>query len=386
MASKTFRLWRDQQGGVLITTGLSILFLVGVAGAAVDLGRQQLLRARTQQASDAAALAAGGLVNNGVNVNGQQVALRYFNLNFSPAYMGMQRPTPSVQVGTGTIAVQASHSMRTAFTNNIGVGNMNATGRTVVAIEGSKSAAQKYDVILVMDASGSMETTDVGNSAILPGDTGAPCGSYVPSSYNAVYGPPCPNALPSRMNALRYAANTLTTALLNPNDTGSRVAAVTWSDSALNTQSLSGSYSTVRTFLGKMFSYQGTNSTAGLAAAEQIAGSFSSDSVHALVLLTDGQNGSWANGVIGGSVIPASVINPQSLTICSRFKSQQTVVYTIALGTPVINDSVARNFLRDCASDNPTGGKFFYTAPNGQTLNQVFETIVTEIKKLRISE
>lgn len=371
-------LLRDQRGGVLITTGLAIVFLIGIAGAALDLGQQQLVRARTQQSSDAAALAAGGLADKG---DPQQIALRYFNLNFSSNYMGTQRPTPTISVGNQTLSVMANNTVSSHFSAGIGVERMNAGGRTVVSVDSTSSTGQNYDVILVMDNSGSMDTNDVGGTN-LSNPIGTTCKTYNPASY----GQACTHPGASRLNALRGAANTLVSDLLGNGQTNNRVAAVTWSDSTLDTVNLTSDYNTVNTFLGKMFAYAGTNSTAGLQSAQGIAGSFRSDSVHAVVLLTDGQNGAWQNGVIGNSVIPASTINPQSQSICSSFKSSGTVVYTIALGTPVITDSVARNFLQDCASPKPSGGKYYYTAPDGKTLTEVFQNITTEIRKLRISD
>ena len=163
MARKQFAFWRDQRGGVLITTGLAIVLLVAVAGASIDLGTQQLLRARTQQSSDAAALAAASLSASGADA--QQVALRYFNLNFSSDYLGAQRPTPSISVGGGSIAVSATTPVTTQFTGLVGVGSVNAGGRSVVETASSATSNNlDYDVVAVIDESGS-------TGGIAPGGT-----------------------------------------------------------------------------------------------------------------------------------------------------------------------------------------------------------------------
>ena len=334
------RLIRDQRGGVLITTGLGILLLLGVSGAAIDLGNQQLLRARTQQSSDAAALAAANLSATGANP--QQVALRYFNLNFSPSYLGVQRPSPAISVGSNSLAVSATSKQSTSLTGFIGVGSVNAGGRTVVAMEGSNSTtAQTYDVILVMDNSGSMGLSDAGGGQ-------------------------------TRMHALRQAALTMTSDLLNGQN-ASRMAGVAWSNKVEDKQNLTSNKGTMTSFLNRMRPTGLTDSTVGMKEAESIANGFSSSSVHAVVLLTDGQNNSLSS-------------NDSTKAVCSRFKSKKTLVYTIAFGQGVVNNSTVSGFLSSCASDNPAGGKFFYIAPDAKTLSEIFATITESIMSIRISE
>ena len=341
------RLIRDQRGGVLITTGLGILLLLGVSGAAIDLGNQQLLRARTQQSSDAAALAGAALSAKGGNP--QQVALRYFNLNFSPTYLGVQRPSPAISVGSNSLSVSATSQQPTSLTGFVGVSSVNAGGRTVVAMEGSNSTtAQTYDVILVMDNSGSMISADAGT----------------------------PQKPASRIDALREAALTMTSALLNGQN-ASRMAGVAWSDRVEGRQDLTSNQGTMTSFLNRMKPAGLTDSTVGMKEAEKFARGFNPSSVHAVVLLTDGQNNSSAS-------------NTSTNAICSKFKSSKTLVYTIAFGQVVVGTSPiakeVQGYLSNCASDNPAGGKFFYIAPDARTLSEIFATITTSIMSLRISE
>lgn len=149
---------KDQRGNVLMLTGLAILILFASAGAGVDFGRQQLVRMKLQNASDAAAVAAASLPDSSSTEQRRQVALRYFNLNFPSTYLGIARPTPNIQIGN-QITVDASTGFSANFVSNVGVERLEAQGRTVV--DRSVPTPSIYDVVLVMDNSGSMgyETT-----------------------------------------------------------------------------------------------------------------------------------------------------------------------------------------------------------------------------------
>jgi len=369
---------RQQQGSVLIITGLSFLVLLAVGGAAIDLGRQQLVRAKLQQASDAAAVAAATLSDDATNGERSAAASRYFALNFPDGYLGVSRPVPAVSVSASSISVIANAPLNTRFIGFVGVDQITSSGITRINRD-TVTTSSKYDLVFVMDASGSMEARDVGNVGILNPDAGAPCIPYNPVNFNPAGA--CPTNGNTRMNAMRSAAVTVTTNLLQPNTSDSRIGAVTWSDAVVRQQPLSGDFQTVRTFLGRMVSYAGTNSTSGLQAARTMSAGFRDDAVKSVVLLTDGVNGAWNNGVIGQyPIITEATINPQSLAICTQLKQAGVVVYTIAFGTDVISNAAARNFLRSCA----TSPANYFSAPNAAQLNTAFAAILTSIQNMRI--
>lgn len=403
---------KDAGGNVLMITGLAFLVLIIAAGMGIDFGRQQLLRVRMQQSSDAAALAAGAAP---AGIDKQQTANRYFNLNFTPSYLGFDRPAPSVNVGTN-VTVETSGKLATAMMGYNGVKDMNASGRSVVGAD-TVNANQSYDVILVMDNSASMDTTDVGSSDTLNADSGAPCRNwlfFVPG--NQV----CAVNGTTRMNALRYSAVHLTQQLLNPNRAHSRVGAITWStvNEELQTTPLTEDYNTIRSFLGQMISFESTNSTTGMGAAQTMANNFRPDSVRAIVLLTDGFNTMAStfqsqiqdnaqpchsdaskvcpkdqygcDGAAGAADI-CTRTNIQTLPICTNFKDHGVLVYTIAFGKAAVSDpnaAVVRDFLANCASGTPGSNEnqYFFIAPDADTLDNAFKAIITSIGKIRIKE
>ncbi len=146
----------DQRGNVLMITGLMLLILFAVAGAGADFGRQQLVRMKLQNASDAAAVAAASMPESTTTEQRRAVALRYYNLNYPTTYLGVARPTANIQIGD-QIIVDANTSFSTNFIGGVGVERLESQGRTVV--NRTTQAASIYDVILVMDNSNSMSRT-----------------------------------------------------------------------------------------------------------------------------------------------------------------------------------------------------------------------------------
>jgi hypothetical protein len=325
-------LLRDRRGSVLILIGLGLVMLIGLAGAGIDLGRQQIVSNKLQSACDAAAIAAGSATA------GQEIdtAQRYFNLNFPDGYLGVARPTPTITPGANGISVAASASVPTLFMRLLGVTTTTAVGSTGTA--GATSNWQKFDVILVMDNSGSMATDDAGGGQ-------------------------------TRLAALKVAAKTMASSLLDPNVAGSRVAGITWNHELIDIIGFQDTNGPVQSFLDGMWAGGGTNSTVGMENAENISDGFNADAVKALVLLTDGVNND-------------AYLNVSTIAICSYLKSQAVVVYTIALGPVATNYPEVALFLSDCATDP---GKFF-NAPDADSLKNVFDAILTSVKKLRITD
>jgi Flp pilus assembly protein TadG len=330
---------RERYGSVLILVGLGILVLVGLAGAGIDLGRQQIVSSKLQSACDAAAIAAGS-APAGQEI---QTAQRYFNLNFPDGYLGVARPTPTItQTANGT-TVAASAPVPTLFIRLLGVTTTTAVGRT--GTESGTTNTQKFDVILVLDNSGSMVTNDAGGGQ-------------------------------TRMGALKVAAKTLVSSLLDPNVAGSRVAGVTWDEFVIDTVGFQSTNGPMQSFLDGMQPRGLTNSAVGMAEALDMAGDFDPDAVHAVVLLTDGVND------IGLPSFKPPLLNQLTIDICDDFKTLGVVVYTIALGPVATQYPDVAAFLTACASDP---GKF-YNAPDATALQNVFDAILTSVKKLRITE
>lgn len=365
---------RDERGNVLMLTCLLLVVLVALSGMAIDLGRQQLVRIKLQQASDAAALA-GALPPAGADPS--TTALRYFNLNFPTTYMDIARPTPVIGISNGQVTVSANTTVSTLFMKFLGDNTVAATGASTVSAN-VNSNAQAYDLALSMDNSGSMATNDAGNGQ-------------------------------TRIAALKLAAQTINTNLLgSTSGATNRIAAVTWSDKLLNTQALTSSGDAITTLLNGMVANGGTNSTLGLQQIQTWSGSMRNDAVKAVVMITDGENTN-ASPLSSCTVLPGKrtpsptglcdssgcdgydtcpTANASSLAICSALKAQNVVIYTVAFGQDVYTDTTAKNFLSACASGTSGGnlGTYFFIAPDSATLQATFANIVTSVKKLRITQ
>lgn len=340
--------WKnDQRGNVLMLTGLAILILFAVAGAGVDFGRQQLVRMKLQNASDAAAIAAASLPESTSVEQRRAVALRYFNLNFPSTYLGIARPTPNIQIGD-QIIVDAGTSFETNFISNVDVQRLEAQGRTVV--DRTTQAASIYDVILVMDNSGSMSNvTTAPNFSFTPQanvtnsrnlklpecveemrsyfSNACARGQY--SHYMAdlqtvrTYSPlNCQFNAPTeycnyvsnsasinktnepnrglrvsgfgflgnvRLNALRSVALNFITRIIDEGEPGSRVAIVPWAESVRFSQALTTNATSLRQAINQMGAWGGTNPRAGMAQANSYAASFNQRSIKAVVLMSDGK-------------------------------------------------------------------------------------------------
>ena len=148
-----------ESGSILMLVGLSILFLFGIAGAGYDLGHQQLVRQKLQQACDASALAASNLPLTATNAQRQAVGLRYFALNYPASYLGVTRPTPTVTTTPdNSVSVSvAAIDIPTNFVSNLGISTLPAKGYSKVSI--ATSGASDYDVVMVVDESGSESGT-----------------------------------------------------------------------------------------------------------------------------------------------------------------------------------------------------------------------------------
>lgn len=373
---------RDESGNVLLLTGLAFLFLVGIGGAGYDLGKQQLVRQKLQQAADAAALAGAGREYGTADAARADTANAFYALNYPSSYLDIGRPLPTINVIPDVnVLVQAQANVPTSFVHTFNVNTLPSKGRSLAQIATSQN---KLDVILVMDNSGSMGSTDIGVAPILAGNVAsmtALCVLKYPLF--AVWCPGWAAAdapAASRMNALRHVADRMASQLLNPNPLDHRIATVLWDDALITSSPFQNAYGPVRTELLRMMSLGGTNSTFGMNQAVVIgSGGFRADAVHAVILLTDGANNSPA------------VQNPATVAVCNSLKAMpRTLVFSIVFGSTSTNPTV-RQFLSDCATGpngvgdpKPNENLYFYSAANAAALNTAFDSIVGVLKKVRV--
>src|SRR5690606_15062853 len=155
---------RRQRGQVLILVGLSLIGLIGAGGLTSDSGRAYGVKARLNAAVDAAAIAGARALATGVDdatrlANAQAAAMRFYNLNYPDGYLGSTRGAPSttaVHESTGhwRITVSGNADMPTTFMRVLG-----PTGTGVAAI--GEAIRRDLDVMLVMDTSGSLSSSDL---------------------------------------------------------------------------------------------------------------------------------------------------------------------------------------------------------------------------------
>lgn len=388
-------LLNNNEGNILIMAAFFIVVLFALGGAGVDFGRAYLVKMKSQQASDAAALAAANpALQNPSDADRLKTANMYYNLNFPATYLGVSRPPLKFTPGTVNLSVENSAAMGTSFIRTMGSQfdtlNVSAKSKVNIAV-----GNPKYDVILVLDTSDSMDWTFDGQMCDKDGKIACtkdnPTACFDPTN-NDYYS--CGNS--ARLAGLKAAANNMASDLLRDEVLGNnRIAMVNWNHGLRTSRDFYNNLQIVNYYIGLMKATGGTNSTVGMQQAKLYAGNFRSDAVHAVVLLTDGFN----SGLSSPPVHDDSIDN-SSLAICNEFKSQDppTVVYTIAVGDIVKKDASGNfsddgkkvnDFLRKCASGSPDSNLnqfYFIVSSDAAQLNAVFKTIADNVQKLRITE
>lgn len=397
----------NNEGGVLIMAAVFIVVLFALGGAGVDFGRAYLLKMKAQQASDAAALAAANVAKQDpTDSDRKKTAEMYYNLNFPETYLGVARPPMKFTPGTTNVAVENSAAMDTNFIRTMG-SQFNSLSVSTGSKVNIASTDPRYDVILVLDSSDSMDWTFDGSKCdstqkppVKPelscNDGTDPTNTATNYCYNSS-GNYYPCGMASRLFGLRVAANTMTDKLLDPLVLGNnRIALVNWNNTLRSKLDFSNNILAVKSYISSMTAVGGTNSTVGLQQAKLFSANFRKDTIHAVVLLTDGLN----TGVSSPAIHDPS-IDAASLVLCNEFKSQNppAVVYTIAVGDVVKKDAsgnfinpdgnVVNDFLRNCASGSPDSNlnKFYFiVSTDSSELNTVFKTIADSVQKLRITD
>jgi Flp pilus assembly protein TadG len=391
----------DQRGNVLMLTGLCIIVLMTAAGMAIDLGRQQLVRLKLQQATDATALAAATMPGNLSDEEKRNAALTIFNMNYPSDYLGSGTVTPHIVLGSNiTVTASINQGLSTTFMQVAGISSLSANASTTVS---GDNTVQYYDMILALDNSASMgfELNSESSNPSWP-----------------------------RMTALKNATNTLIGELLGDNGTENRVAIVRWDNSLIATHPFSQNAGALHTIVNSMVPQGNTNSLIGMAALQTMGaqpppnGYSDAPKVKAALLFTDGQNIIYRHKLNGNPLTAADVdgknvlptgkgqfgwtcparrqrvvdINNLTLAQCQALKAQGVVVYTVglSLGLGTAPDDCPNapgtlqpeEFLAQCASGDPAtnANQFFFLADNEEELLKAFETISDNLKGIRITD
>ena len=197
------RFGHDRSGNVASTFALSILPLVGLAGAAVDYSRATKLQSNLQQITDAAALsaAAAKASSSDARVN---VALGFFRTASSPSQVSHEA---TASVSGKTVTVTAKDLLKTGILGAIGINEIVVAARSkaerikqgppvcVMALSHTASGAVTFagSSSFVADGCAIHSNSSSGNSLVVQGSAsvkaGALCavgGVSVPSSLAAM--------------------------------------------------------------------------------------------------------------------------------------------------------------------------------------------------------
>ncbi|WP_010337186.1 TadE/TadG family type IV pilus assembly protein [Sphingobium yanoikuyae] len=149
------RLRRNQAGNTLAMVAAAIIPLAGLIGGGVDMSRAYMVRARMQQACDAAALAGRrAMTTASMTDDNKAEAKKFFDFNFPQQTFGAANFTPVIQSKPGettTVQVSAETTIPTTIMRIFGVQTLSLAVNC-----DSRFDIGNTDVMLVLDTTGSM--------------------------------------------------------------------------------------------------------------------------------------------------------------------------------------------------------------------------------------
>jgi len=157
----TKALLRDQRGNVMFLTAAAILPVIGLLGSGIDIGRAYMAELRLQQACDAGVLAGRRAMSGGTYSSAAQAeANKMFNYNFkSDAYGSSGVTFASHAQGTSNVTGSASATLPTSLMQIFDYEKFDLAVNCTAKLEISNA-----DVMMVLDVTGSMATTNSGDS------------------------------------------------------------------------------------------------------------------------------------------------------------------------------------------------------------------------------
>ena len=153
-----------KRGSVTIMTGLLAVPLVAMTGVAVDLARIWLVKSRLQMSLDAAVLVvAKSLSGGGTKDDGLNLFWANWDRTSSTSmagFLGATATTPVVHNPapggvTGSVQLTSSASISPTLVGIMGIGAVNVTAAST-----AQTAAYGLELALVLDNTGSMDTTN----------------------------------------------------------------------------------------------------------------------------------------------------------------------------------------------------------------------------------
>lgn len=156
---------RAQDGAVLVFGLIIFVLMLMVSGLAVDVMRYEGERVRLQGTSDRAVLAASSLKNSNVTMTPTELAQAYFDAEGLGQFASGNITVSGTPETGQTVRVTPSARMDTMFLRMSAVDHLDMSA-PAAAVEGIGSAA-KTEIVMVLDASGSMgHTTSTGRTRL----------------------------------------------------------------------------------------------------------------------------------------------------------------------------------------------------------------------------
>lgn len=151
----------DQRGNTYFLVAAATLPMIGIVGSGVDIGRAYMADLRLQQACDAGALAGRrAMVGVTYTAANKSEATKMFNINYDTGLYGSTNIAfNSVQDGPSNVKGTASAKLPTSLMKVFGQNEFNLAVNCTAKLEISN-----VDVMLVLDVTGSMASTNSGDS------------------------------------------------------------------------------------------------------------------------------------------------------------------------------------------------------------------------------
>jgi Flp pilus assembly protein TadG len=387
----------EERGTVAVLFGLMFMVLVLMTGVAVDHSRLIHSQSKIAAAADAAALAAGrGLLDGRMTDDEiKDMALKYFNENLGAGgkFGDINQVRIAVNRQTGTVTVDVDAELPLTITRVAGFETFDVPVKSATIFD-----QKDIELGMALDVTGSMagqKITDLKLAAKDLVDILLPDGG----TQNKIRIGLAPYA--AGVNAGAYAAavtNNVSTACVRERAGAERFTDATPGASAWigYTNRMSCPSATIEPMTtdsdvlkAKIDTFTARGGTAGhLGAAwawylvsPEWASVWPSDSrpvaysddktVKAIILMTDGEfNTAY---VAGNGNSPT-----QAQNLCSEMKGKNVVVYSIAFQSP----ADAEALLRQCA----TSADHYFSASDGETLRTAFQSIATNLNKLRLTQ
>jgi Flp pilus assembly protein TadG/uncharacterized protein YegL len=374
LAGGLSRIVRSRDGNFGILTAIILPVLIGSAGVAVDFSQMLTAKSNAQAAADSASLgAAAALADQTTNLAGAKEVAEIF---VATAMQGSGDYEKSVDITETSVAnggkswvvkVNVSQTLKLSPLMNV-LGRKTADISTAAVSKSATQAGNSMSMYLVLDKSGSMQTSTSSIKSITSG-----CYHYIMPNSSTLkadyYGVPC---MYNRLESIKNAVSGLFAQFekADPDHKYIRTGAVSYnSDDDNNPSAMAWGSSAAGSYVKALNYGGGTSSTEAFKRAVTAITDPLEDTYHKnkngltpkkfILFMTDGENSDTSD-------------DSKTLTACKAAKDKGVTVYTVgfALGT---NSPRAKVLLLSCASSPAT----FFDATDAVLLNAAFATIAS---------